>query len=328
MAQQYNANFKPWDHQGTLTPNLEVMEGVRPGIYKVADYLPLVRFDKYFEEFYVIHRGKAVALDHGNAMVPAGLKAQIDWAVDGAGAAIIQTGSDTAATQVANLRAAAAANNLTVYTQTDVDEGVVNAAGNAVVAGECVIESFLDLVDSQPPARSSVRTVSEAIGVNFQNAWRWVGGDGVNPANFRQHNHNLQHGVGLLCDYVIELPAVTDTDYANAAMTGVAAAIYTSGSPFKPGDFLKYDFNSNWVKADLSADTIGNILGQIIKVDTDFPKDYLDRVKTAYDNLGSTAAQRALNQMPGSASSGMPDAINFAGGSSAPTLLWVNLINR
>jgi hypothetical protein len=43
--------------------------------------------------------------------------------------------------------------------------------------------------------------------------WQWAGDsssldDGFNPSAYRNHNHNLQHQVAILCDYVLELPLV------------------------------------------------------------------------------------------------------------------------
>jgi hypothetical protein len=65
-----------------------------------------------------------------------------------------------------------------------------------------------------------------------------------------------------------------------------------------------------------------DIIGQAWKIDTAFPKDYLDRVRTAYKGLGD------LDKMPGSANEGMPDNISYAGGDAASGVVRINLINR
>ena len=123
------------------------------------------------------------------------------------------------------------------------------------------------------------------------------------------------------------------------------------------GDFLSYDENSNLIKASLdianaegydasfalySADpeydtetdnsvvsaqlesAISNyttgIIGQIIGV-TEFPRDYLDRVRTAF--AGQTAANM---RTPGSATGGRTDQLTYT--NSAERMIIVNLILR
>ncbi len=59
-------------------------------------------------------------------------------------------------------------------------------------------------------------SVSAPIGVAPYAFVQWGGDssaydDGFNPAGFREHNHNLQHQVAILCDYVLELPLVPAT---------------------------------------------------------------------------------------------------------------------
>jgi hypothetical protein len=58
--------------------------------------------------------------------------------------------------------------------------------------------------------------VGKAVGVAPYGYLQWAGDsseydDGFNPAGFRKHNHNLQHQVAILCDYVLELPLVPAT---------------------------------------------------------------------------------------------------------------------
>jgi hypothetical protein len=62
------------------------------------------------------------------------------------------------------------------------------------------------------------------------------------------------------------------------------------------------------------------IVGQIIGT-VDFPKDYLDRVATAYK--GQSAA---INQAPGSATGGRTDQLTYT--NSAEKMIIVNLIMR
>jgi hypothetical protein len=104
-----------------------------------------------------------------------------------------------------------------------------------------------------------------------------------------------------------------------------------------PGDFVRPDANSNFVKAsvlpeatfhdasvtegasfdhsDMSEMAViilraqREIVGQVLDRE-DHPKDYLDRVRTAYATLSTT------DQMPGSASGGFRDQLTYAGASN------------
>ncbi len=143
------------------------------------------------------------------------------------------------------------------------------------------------------------------------------------------------------------LPAIvghTITYYHYAAVPGtlpVFACMLSSTTNLMPGDFVKCGTDSNFVVADPAADNICDILGQIIAIDDRFPKDYLDRVRTAYnpalrtDSSGSMANATAgsasvnlgqLDQMPGSANGGMPGLISYSG--AANKIVLINLISR
>jgi hypothetical protein len=327
----YQANHKKWDRVSPNNPNVEVSESIRPAEeFKPADYLAVVRYDKHYEDWFVAAKGKLVSLDVQGRVVPSGLALQ---------AAAYKTAFEdnaNADTVTACKAAARAATGLTLYTVNDVALGIENFAGVAAMAGEPVVESFFTM--GSPAVNlaaatgatafldadelTQVNPISKPIGVSAFPVWRWCGGDGSNPTQYNQHNYNLQHQIAVLCDYYIELPVCLDTNYAAAAFTGIAAAIYTTGVPFYPGDFLKADMNSNFAKADPTSDSFFDIVGQILAVDTDWPKDHLDRVRTAYPQLD------VLNRAPGSATGGLPDAIYFANGSAAEGMVRVNLINR
>jgi hypothetical protein len=111
------------------------------------------------------------------------------------------------------------------------------------------------------------------------------------------------------------------------------------GNP-QGGDFLKSDSNSNWTLATPKVygdgvtdnfDTFSAIMGQVLEVQSQ-PRDLLDRVRTAYSSLGTdatgalpgTAGQ--FDQMPGSATGGVSDKVNYAGAANLVAL--VNLVSR
>lgn len=328
----YQATHKKWDHTSPLQPNIEISESVRPAYeFKPADYLPLSRFDKWFENWFVIQAGKAVALDAQNRVVPAGLALQA-----AAYKAAFENNSNSPETIAGCKAVARAVSGLTLYTTNDVAEGVKNFAGQPVTAGEPVVESFFAFGGTNlatiagttsfgdSDTLTMVNPISKPVGVAPYNYWRWAGGDGFNPTQYHYHNYNLQHQVAVLCDYFIELPVVKDTDYANAPLVGIAAAIYTDGDPFTPGCFVKCDMNSNMVKANPATDSFFDVIGQVLAVDTNWPKDFLNYVRTAYG--ANVQGMSVLDRTPGSATGGLPDNIFLAGGSAAQGVVRINLL--
>jgi hypothetical protein len=103
-----------------------------------------------------------------------------------------------------------------------------------------------------------------------------------------------------------------------AAPTSANMSDYVSAvGDIKPGSFLECDADSNFVLA--TNTTFRDIMGQAL-TSVRHPKDYLDRVKTAYEGFG------VMDQMPGTASRGLPDNVTYAGASDKE--LVVNLISR
>lgn len=69
---QYTPTHKTWDHIGNQIPNVEISEGFRPAEnFKVAAWLPLQFYDKWYEDWYVVTAGKVVACDNNGDLVPA-----------------------------------------------------------------------------------------------------------------------------------------------------------------------------------------------------------------------------------------------------------------
>jgi len=129
--------------------------------------------------------------------------------------------------------------------------------------------------------------------------------------------------------------------HTNAAPAVVSTFASVLAEGIVPGDFLKVGADSNLVVAAPATDNICDIVGQVLALDNNFPKDSLERVRTAYspaigtNPAGSMANAVAggpatnlgqMDQMPGSATGGYPDLLHYAGG--ADTLVIVNLISR
>jgi hypothetical protein len=384
---QYTANFKTWDHLGNIFPNIEHSEGTRPaGEFKVAAWLPVTFFDKYYEDWYVVTPGKIVAFDNNGAVCPA------QYA--NSGAFITYT-----------------ANDITAQT-TDVNTGVTVTTAHTIEVN--AVTTFL--------GTSGVSlAVSKPVGVAPYGYLQWAGGDGVNPTQLLRHNYNRQNLVAFLCDYVLTLPLVPGLQASETVTFGspvsgisegtlkfapvaantlrtpisfsgtnsslfvnqqtvdllgnltvsIAAAgdwsinystgqiqvintgsvgwsmtvsYYTYALPpatvsvfacavgnLQPGDFVKCDTNGNFQKA-LETDAFQDVMGQVLEVVT-FPRSGLQYVKTAFAPAINTSAAGSLpgysgqmDQLPGTATAGMPDAVQFSGASN--TLVHINLISR
>ena len=384
----YVSNHKTWDHVGTVTPDIEISEGIRPAEeLKPAAWLPVQRYDKHYEEYFVVSAGKVVALDNAGDLVPA------QYA--------------TSTTDI-------------IYTQNDIDEGTLDVRTGLPVTATATFA--VSTVDGTPGflGGSDALAVSAPVGIAPYNYWQWAGGDGVNPSQYRKHNHNLQHQVAILCDYYIELPlvpavqaaealdnasqvgslsvysfiavdnipmakntartaltfaegagvpgdvatrfqnevatladvvsagdyfvnyttgivsvyatlvevtggALADTDYTMAyyhyASAPASVGTYACAvGDLKAGDFVMADGNSNMAFWTEASDDWSLVLGQVLARDSGFPKDALERVKTAYAGLG------VEEQMPGTANGGVPANISYAG--AANTVVRINLINR
>lgn len=378
---QYTATFKTWDHLGNIFPNVEHSEGTRPaGEFRVAAWLPVQFFDKYYEDWYVVTPGKILGMDNVGDLCPAAYA----------------TGSTSI-----------------VYTQNDIDNGVIDVATGAIVAS--VHSVAVSSVNTFLGASGVNLNVSKPVGVAPYGYLQWAGGDGINPTQLRLHNYNRQHLVAFLTDYVLVLPQVPGvrttealtfgSPVANVArataahkpiasntvrtpisFTGTNAALFvnqvasdtnvkasgdwsinqttglvavfksTAGAPvasmtyyaydtapasvsvfacavgnLKPGDFVKTDGNSNF-QAISGSETFQDVMGQVLDV-IQFPRSGLQYVKTAFQpalNTGATGSvpgfKGQMDQMPGSATGGVPDQIQFSGASDQ--LVLINLISR
>lgn len=300
-------SFKRWDHWGHITPNVEYSEGIRPtGEYMPAPYLPAIRFDAYFEEYKVISDGKPVSFDSAGFVVPSGFRKE---------ALAYKTTADASGIAAADAAA------IIKYTADDVTRGIKNALGVAVSVGEPVVKSFLTTTGSAPFAVNI--TVSEPVGVADTDFWGHPGGDGTNPTLFNKYNFNLQHRIGFLCDYVIQLPIVVDSATYDAAPFKGMSTVVAAMSSLKPGYFLTYDNRSNFVATaagySYTLAEAPTIIGQVLEVRTDFPRDYLDKVRSRYTELGD------LEKMPGTATAGLSHEMFYSSGYGMAT---INLIQR
>lgn len=189
MANAFNTiTHKQWDRTGFIFPEVEFSGSERPaGEFKPADYLPVVRYEKRYENWMVIMPGKPVALDRAGNIVPAGMKVSFDVA-----------GASTALT----------------YGSDDYAQGVIDLATGVAVASTSVTYTQTALTAAMK-ARGLIRAtetardyISTPIGYAPQAIMQWCGGDGWNPVNYNEHNYNMQHQVAVGCDHVLQVPLV------------------------------------------------------------------------------------------------------------------------
>lgn len=162
-------------HRGTpryvperMVPNFEKNEGLRFGNYRPAMFLPSLRLDLLEHTHIVIAAGSPVVIDNMGFILPAGYK-HIMAAGKGQGPQ---------------------------YTEQDRIAGVKNAQGNPVVAGEFVVDAMID---------GQVK-LSKVLGVASYDGKLNLNGDVHNPATYQYNNYNVQNGVAVLTNYVLEFP--------------------------------------------------------------------------------------------------------------------------
>lgn len=107
---------------------------------------------------------------------------------------------------------------------------------------------------------------------------------------------------------LVAAAATIDFSYSYYTVAAATAHRYMHfDGPAKPGDFVTFDEQSNFVAASEAAvDTGVDIVGRVHRIVVE-PRGLLDKVKTAWSLSGVSAT----SQMPGSASKGFSDLITF-----------------
>ena len=219
MSNSYQANHKTWDRVGNMTPDVEFSETERPaGEFKVADWLPVQRLDKHYEHFFVVSAGKIIAFDRMGRVVPAGLKTAF---------------------------AIPAATHVLSYTASDVTEGVMNLVTGAPCTGavdydRTEITNALRAQGLLDATENAEDFINFPIGVAPYNYLKWCGGDGSNPAEYTQHNYNMQHQVAILCDYCVQVPLVPALA-STLNLSGLAAISSSAIADFAPASAAWFD---------------------------------------------------------------------------------------
>ncbi len=136
---------------------------------------------------------------------------------------------------------------------------------------------------------------------------------GVAPTDYfqdisnRYNNYKMQTvALGILCERVVEVPYFSFADLGvadDAAVTAASVNVKVGGVAYDSTsttglvntDFVKADVNGKYIKWVDGSDSVTQIVGQILLIDSTFPKDLLQHVQTY-----------PFSEMAGSETAGFP----------------------
>jgi hypothetical protein len=225
----------------------------------------------------------------------------------------------------------------------------------AIASAEALVEdSWADSVTtfnamgSLPMATVTMRTpMTFAAGTQTDQATRFVNQVATVAEVLAAGDWHVDVETGVISVYKAtagfgagNLYTVVYSNYASAPTGSSVSRFACALGDLQPGDFVKCNADSNWVKATPSVvggttngDGIREIMGQVLEVKNVLGLDALDKVRTAYSPALNTDASGSfpgylgqMDQMPGSANGGMPADAHYAG--AADLIVTVNLISR
>lgn len=218
---QYTGNHKAWDHVGNILPDIFVSEGTSPAVELMpASWLPVQFWDKHYDNWNVIMPGKLVALDQDGFVIPAEFAAGV-----ASSTTVAYTSNDVAAgtIDIATGSAVTTAKTVTLTELTGAKGGSWTAA-TAGVSGASSASGFMGKFGvAWGPSHYP-------IGVLPYAALQHPGGDGINPADYKFHNYNMQHLITIVCDYVIKLPLVPAQAATETLTNSFTASAITFGT--------------------------------------------------------------------------------------------------
>lgn len=293
-------NRNGYDFAISLTPSNTLQDGIAPSGFVIASYLPIQRFDQEKFTHVVISSGKPCALDSKGAVVPAGFKLELD--------AYVAAGGNPGGDATATLK----------YTQLDVTNKVKNFKGALVTVGEPVVKSFVT------GASTIDNSISYYQGVAPNDFYIHAGGNNLTAATLNYTNFNIQPVVTLLMDYHMQYPMVASLALARTAPLAGIACLVAAPTEIKPGSFITYDKESNFVVAGTGPDIYGYgvtkpeaILGQVSAITV--YKDPAGNVVKSHNFLETVVAPNmatasVLNQLANANNGGMGSYITYSNG--------------
>lgn len=284
---QFTGSYRTWDDHGFNTPDVEESTGLRPDAFTVAPWLPGIRYHRHFRVYAAITTGTPLALDLDGNLVPAGL---------------------------------------TTITYTTADIGVVYS----LRTGARVAQADIDFGPLTVAAYTKISPMH--IGIAPYDIFCWYGGttvterddhtfsffaDPTNVLDTPYTDFGIQPTVAILTDWYIKVPwlGTTTAGFTSNALSYIYAigALATNSSfgdglssgVFYPGCFVCTS-GGKYVPYDSDSHATKDIVGQLLKIDSDFPKNYLERVRVAQLPEWGT-----MDQMPGTPTRGMPYDIHI-----------------
>ncbi len=194
--------------------------------------------------------------------------------------------------------------------------------------------STFTALSNLPVAANTLRTViSFANGTETDASTRFVNEVATASDIIQSGDWSINLTTGVISVYASATIAgtylISYSNYATAPTGSNVSKFACALGDLKPGDFLKCNADSNWVVD--SSPSLDVTMGQVLEVELQ-PKDFLDRVRTAYSSLNTSATGSypgyagQMDQMPGSANGGVSASVHYAG--AANKVVRVNLISR
>lgn len=223
--QRFSGNFKTRDDFfDQVTPNTKYSSDhiiTQAGEFKPAAWLPIIWVDSASEDAFVISSGKVVAMDTQGRIVPAGLRTKM---------------------QSSNL----------VYTQTDVDHGVVNLTTGERLTGtasytptqvaQALVERGLVLetdIASVTAAEVIPEFISTPVGICMYDVYVWAGDD---ETDLSFVNYRKQHLVTFMTQVQMIVPHMVSSNEASdsfdcATLDGGGSTTYAAGAFPAAGEY-------------------------------------------------------------------------------------------
>ncbi len=204
----YVANHKFWDQMGRITPNVEWSESHRPHFETMpAPWLPVGRYEKEYESYFVVSAGKVVAEDRNGHLVPAGLRKAFNVAD---GTTVLTYVAADATELVVDLTTGETVAGATSYTESEVTEALRE-------------RGFIR------PTERATDFVSKPVGIASYNFYQASGPDTYNPGTLYKHNFRPQAHVAITCDYVITVPLLPALETTETMDGAIGSAIDWTG---------------------------------------------------------------------------------------------------
>lgn len=196
---------------GRITPNVDWSESHRPHFEaQVASWLPVVRYERELNSWFVVSSGKIISVDREKNLVLSGYKKA--WTPGGT--------------------------DVLAYTADDVAAGTIDLTTGAAVAStqsysEAEITAALIARGLIKATERAMDFISHPIGYASYNYYQAAGSNVRNPSTYTYHNFKPQELVAVTCDYVMVAPltpaaSATET-MANDNTGGASTALSANG---------------------------------------------------------------------------------------------------